>query len=50
MATTVGDKKSINNSNAPSISIEFFANNCSFLMTALPEISRRILIAAGKSE
>lgn len=30
------------------ISIEFFTKNCPFLMMALPDISRRVLIAVGK--
>ena len=32
----------------PGITIEFFIKNCTFLMAANPEISKRILIAAGK--
>lgn len=31
------------------IAVEFFIQTCSFLLTVLPEISRRVLIAAGKS-
>ena len=43
------DKKEKPNSQANfGISIDFFINNCSFLSTALPEIGRRVLIAAGK--
>ena len=30
------------------IAVEFFIKTCSFLLTVLPEISRRVLIAAGK--
>lgn len=33
--------------NIQGISIEFFIKNCAFLQFCLPEISRRVLIAAG---
>ena len=35
-------------SGCTTISIEFFQQNCPFLMTSLPEICKRVLVAAGK--
>jgi hypothetical protein len=32
----------------PGINIEYFIKNCKFLVGVLPQINRRILIAAGK--
>ena len=33
----------------PGINVEYFIKNCPFLQSSLPQINRRILIAAGKN-